>query len=230
MRKEEYINLVSKQIHYIFDRKSIEEEIKDHLEDSIFDLMEEGLSKEDAESLAVVQMGDPVEVGKMLNKEHYPLLGYFYMISLIVLILILIPMICSAVTLGSNIVQNLTPITCKNAVQEVKLDRELALSTHKVKLDYICEKEDGSYSITFRAWKKYNYSRAGWSSDLFDLKDKNGEFINASGESFYSGIGQRGSKNFNWPEDGILNIVIKIGNILTLDLKEWFDETHEKDD
>ena len=50
MNRQDFLKQVSKEIHFIFDRKSIEKELNEHLDDSITDLMEEGLSREEAES------------------------------------------------------------------------------------------------------------------------------------------------------------------------------------
>ena len=86
MNRQEYINQVRKEVHFVFDREAIENELQHHLEDSICDLMEEGISREEAEAQAVAQMGDPVEVGKQLNEEHHPVLGYMWMLSSILLI------------------------------------------------------------------------------------------------------------------------------------------------
>ena len=42
MNRQEYINQVRKEVHFVFDREAIENELQHHLEDSICDLMEEG--------------------------------------------------------------------------------------------------------------------------------------------------------------------------------------------
>ena len=53
MKKQEYLDIVTRQVRYIFDREFIEAELKEHLEDSIQDLMEDGFSYEEAEEQAV---------------------------------------------------------------------------------------------------------------------------------------------------------------------------------
>ena len=42
MNKNEFLKIVSKQIHFFLDREKIEKELSDHIEDSALDLMEEG--------------------------------------------------------------------------------------------------------------------------------------------------------------------------------------------
>ena len=85
MKKVEFLSIVRKQIRFVFDRDKIENELKQHLEDSIEDLIEEGVSWQDAELIAVEQMGNPKEVGQLLNKEHNPILGYLWAISRVAL-------------------------------------------------------------------------------------------------------------------------------------------------
>ena len=68
MNKQEFLESIRKQIHFVFDRDSIEQEYSAHIEDSVLDLMEDGYSKEEAEKIAIEQMGDPIEIGKALNE------------------------------------------------------------------------------------------------------------------------------------------------------------------
>ena len=57
MKKDEFLSIVRKQIHFVFDRDRIEDELKQHLADSIENLIGEGFSWQDAERIAVEQMG-----------------------------------------------------------------------------------------------------------------------------------------------------------------------------
>lgn len=44
MNKQEFLENIRKQIHFVFDRDSIEQEFNQHIEDSIADLISEGYS------------------------------------------------------------------------------------------------------------------------------------------------------------------------------------------
>ena len=132
MNRQEYINQVRKEVHFVFDREVIENELQNHLEDSICDLMEEGISREEAEAQAVAQMGDPVEVGKQLNKEHHPVLGYMWMLSNILLIFIL-PF--AALAIGSGLwgsFQMLTPAKVEASVEMYPIKIDFEIPTHRV--------------------------------------------------------------------------------------------------
>ena len=194
MTGKEYLQRVRKHIYYVFDRDSIEQELAQHLKDSMDDLREEGHSKEEAERLAVECMGSPDEVGKQLNKEHHPVLGYAWLASVLILIVLAVPLI---LTVGNTIymgIKTITPITMENSEKIYSLDMELELTTHKVRLDNICINKRGDYYLTYRAWTKYSYSRAGWSSELFYLQDGNGKYL---GQSSFSSSDRYGYKEFN---------------------------------
>lgn len=226
MNRQEYINQVRKEVHFVFDREVIENELQNHLEDSICDLMEEGISREEAEAQAVAQMGDPVEVGKQLNKEHHPVLGYMWMLSNILLIVIL-PF--SALAIGSGLwgsFQMLTPAKVEASVEMYPIKIDFEIPTHRVKLDNICVDDYGQYRLTYRAWRKLSYSRAGWSSDLFYLENDSGSYLSTGVMESNNLLGCYGAKDFEWPEDGILRLKLKgTDEIIEIDLEEYCDET-----
>ena len=223
MKKKEFLSIVRKQIRYVFVRDTIEEELKQHLNDSMETLIEEGFQWQDAEEEAVRQMGDPVEVGMLLNKEHKPLLGYLLVVSRI-LLCILIARVVFIFGVGAfGLIKSITPVVLENSVETYKVNLELDLPTHQVKIDNICLNENEQYCLTFRAWPKFKYSRAGWSSDCFNLENKQGEMaggatLRGSGSFLY------GSKDFEWPENSMLSIVAVDGEVIELDLTEYCDE------
>lgn len=217
MTGEEYLQRVRKHILYVFDRNSIEQELAQHLQDSMEDLREEGHSKEEAERLAVEQMGSPDEVGKQLNKEHHPALGYAWLVSVMVLILLIFPVLGSAGHAVYMAMKTITPITIENSVETYPVNMVLELPTHRVYLDNICINETGDYYLTYRAWTKYSYSRAGWSTELFYPQDSSGKYL---GQSGFSSSGRYGYKEFKRPEDGLLYLRTRDGQLIEIDLNE----------
>lgn len=223
MKKQEFLNIVRKQIRYVFVRDAIEEELKQHLNDSMEALIEEGLTWQEAEEEAVRQMGDPVEVGMLLNKEHKPLLGYLLVVSRIVLCILIVRVVIPFGVGAYGLIKSMTPVTLANSVETYKVNLELDLPTHQVKIDNICLNENEQYCLTFRAWPKIKYSRVGWSSHCFTLENKDGEM--AGGATLIgSGSFLYGSKDFEWPEDSMLYIVSVDGKVIELDLTEYCDE------
>lgn len=69
---EEYIDKLISRIRCKKARPYIEEEYRAHLEDQINANKEEGMPDEEAEKNAVLDMGNPVEVGISMDKIHRP--------------------------------------------------------------------------------------------------------------------------------------------------------------
>lgn len=72
MAWSDYITTVKEQIRNKKAKLLIEDELKDHIEEQIKAYQEDGVSYEEAEKMAVLDMGDPIEVGTELNRIHRP--------------------------------------------------------------------------------------------------------------------------------------------------------------
>ncbi len=90
MKRDDYLLLITKQIVFIYDRNTIKSEINNHIDDSIEELILEGYNLEEAEAIAIKQMGDPIQLGKELNKIHNPIIGYLYILTKYCMIILLI--------------------------------------------------------------------------------------------------------------------------------------------
>ena len=65
--RQEYLKSLTEQIRTKRARTMVAEEVEAHIEDQKQDFMAHGLGEEEAESMAVVEMGDPVEAGVKLD-------------------------------------------------------------------------------------------------------------------------------------------------------------------
>jgi len=224
MNKKDYLKKVRKEIQFIFDRDAIENELSNHIEDSIQDLMKDGLSFEEAESVAISQMGDPVEVGKLLNKEHHPLLGYLWKLSQVILIILIIQTCMLSFSLFRAF-DLLVPMTIENSVETIELDREFDIPTHHVKLDAIHLGKDGRYYLTYRSWIDYSYSRASWySMRPFRIENSSGKWLEGqlTGDDCFLGV--RDVFIFELPEDGMIILNRIEGEDIKLNVREMFYE------
>ena len=70
--RQEYLKSLTEQIRTKRARTMVAEEVEAHIEDQKQDFMAHGLGEEEAESMAVVEMGDPVETGVSLDRIHRP--------------------------------------------------------------------------------------------------------------------------------------------------------------
>lgn len=67
---DEYINSICSHVKYKKAHNEIREELLDHLEEKIEDLMESGMTEEEAVKKSILQMGDAEIIGKQLNESH----------------------------------------------------------------------------------------------------------------------------------------------------------------
>lgn len=69
------------QVRFKPDRGAIRQELEDHYEDHVKDLERVGYAHTLARERALGAMGDPVEVGRALDKVHRPWLGWLWLVS-----------------------------------------------------------------------------------------------------------------------------------------------------
>lgn len=63
------------------DHPAIRRELMDHIQDRSDELVSRGLSREAADDRTLTAMGDPAEVGVLLDAAHKPLLGWLWKVS-----------------------------------------------------------------------------------------------------------------------------------------------------
>lgn len=77
------------------DRSAIRRELEQHLMDSRFQLLDQGLGTEEADARSVAAMGDPRTVGLALDRAHSPFLGWLWELSRLVCgVLVLLTLCC----------------------------------------------------------------------------------------------------------------------------------------
>lgn len=79
---DQWIKTAVSGIRFKPDRKAVEEELRGHLEDKTADLERIFyLSHEEAEEMALKQMGDAEEIGREMANIHRPWLGWLWQVS-----------------------------------------------------------------------------------------------------------------------------------------------------
>ena len=73
MDKKKYIQTVTEQIRCKRALPLVTKELEGHIEDQKSDYMKAGMNVEEAEEAAVLEMGDPVEVGVEMDRIHRPI-------------------------------------------------------------------------------------------------------------------------------------------------------------
>lgn len=87
-----YLDAILSYVNYTPARKEIRLELSRHLEDKAEFYMSDGNTEEEAENMTIRDMGNYWKVGRALNKQHKPLLGWLmknvkaFMITAVLLI------------------------------------------------------------------------------------------------------------------------------------------------
>jgi hypothetical protein len=73
---DKFLYKVCKHVRYKGAHTGIRVELQDHIQDRIYDFIDQGYGEETAIIKSVETMGDPAEIGKGLNKQHKPYIGW----------------------------------------------------------------------------------------------------------------------------------------------------------
>lgn len=95
----EWLEIATRSIRFVPDRKAVRAELYAHLEDKTFDLMRifPDLTEKEALAMALDRMGDPEEIGAELGKIHRPWLGYLWKLSQMLVVALLVVVLATAV-------------------------------------------------------------------------------------------------------------------------------------
>lgn len=206
MKKYQYLYAVEKHVDYIFDRKKIVKELEDHIDDNIEELIHEGYTQEEAEVKAVEMMGNPHEVGKELNKLHNPWIGYLLMLSRIVVLMIILTILSTSIPYIKDTIKMLSPIVYENSEKIIKIDEDVYLSTHKLIIDNICTTNNGTYVLTYRCFRRYDYTRTPNDTTAFILIEEDGGSLigGVHRNRYFSLLGHYGEIMFKQNKDNLI--------------------------
>lgn len=84
-----YIKQVLKQVKFIVDHRSIKRELNSHIQDLIDEHQWRDLSEDELNLKILEEMGDPIDLGQSLNQVHKPILGYIWVVSRSIFIIVL---------------------------------------------------------------------------------------------------------------------------------------------
>ena len=218
---EEYIQAVTSQVHFIWDRTAIAEELRAHLTDSAEALMEEeNLSAQEAQTEAVKRMGDGKTVGQQLNQIHHPVIGWIWLITLSLAFIAGIALVGLTVNYAWDIFSCSSPYHPKEAVKIRDLNESVDLAGHVVRLDALWEEQGDQLILTYRIQNKLSYSRSGWSVTLFQILDQDGNY---GASPYFEGsslLGSRGMIRIERPDSGKLKLTFIDGQQRILDVSE----------
>ena len=205
-KMEEFLKDVLSHIKYPFVREEIKKELKDHILDKACYYREEGYDWKEAESLAIKDMGDPKEIGSLLNKEHNPIIGWLITVtSTLVALLILINsfmvgplfLVSTITTISTNPAKR---IPKEDIVYKIDVNEKVQIDDRVIKFTDVIYDKKGELHIIYKYYDKKFWRIGGWSlGSIGDISDDKGnEYFPGSGNSSGGFIsrGRRGVRDF----------------------------------
>lgn len=188
-KTEEFLDEIVSYVKFFFDRDEIRLELKDHMMDKIEYYMEVGYDWEEAEKIAIKDMGDPREIGVELNKQHNPIIGWIWRITHIALVLFMIVNIfilgsISLITIFSS--NNIRSIPKENIVYRINLNEKVQIDNRVIKFTNIIYEDNGNMNIFYKDYEKG--FRSGWSGGMGTVTDDLGTEYNGYSGSSSSGL------------------------------------------
>lgn len=153
LKREQFIRLLLHEVKFFPARARIREEYEAHFADAVERLRCQGKSEEEAEALAAERMGDPVELGRALNREHSPLIGWLLYLSRAALIVVgmgvwvfLLCVIIPSAALLVDPPENADQINAAQIVRRAEVDTWLTLDGERYYItDVVMTRENMLY-------------------------------------------------------------------------------------
>jgi len=163
--KEEFLREVLSHIRFSLDREDIRYELESHILDKKDDYIAEGYDPKEAEQMAVADMGDPVEIGVELNKQHNPIIGWLWMITNAMVVLFVVWHIF---VLGSQLLRLLfqenllNDIPKENIVYQIDVDEKVKIDDTVIHFTHVVYEKNGDLNIFFKHYDTRLWG-TGWS-------------------------------------------------------------------
>lgn len=210
--KDRFLDEVIKCIKFPFDRVEIRRELEDHILDSMEYHMENGYGEEEAEKLSVQGMGDAEIIGKALNKEHNPFVGW--MIGVTNVIIVILVIITGYVVIATTFMSlfglaDVNDIPKENIVYEVDVDRKVQIDDRVIHFTKLVYDKEGSMNIYYRSYDKRLWG-SGWSNNsIGSIYDESGnEYINGGGRASNGIFSNCLTSKRNFPRDAKELVII----------------------
>lgn len=220
-KRDEFLDAVLAEIRFFFDCHKIRKELSDHLSDSVDALMQEGWSESEAETQAVLQMGNAQEIGKALNRIHSPILGWFWLISTTLVL-------CSSVfffQIGKEALLFIQLRYFEIPIDEpkslvVSLNETFEFADNTLTLVDVIELESKEIALSFRFQDKpfHNRMRVGFTP--FAVLNSQGEEITYGGIINFVPYLTAGYVQIPFPDDGIIYLRLFDNQIFVINLFE----------
>ncbi len=213
--KDRFLDELVSQVKFSFDRADIRKELEDHILDSMEYYIEKGYDEDKAENMAVQDMGDAREIGKALNKEHNPVIGWLWKISNVLV----------GLFIGASILVGFVPMLFglfsvdpyrymekDNIVYEIDVEQKVQIDDVVIKFTKLVYDNEGDMNIYYRYYDKKLWG-IGWSNEslgeIYD--DKGNKYFNGGGHSSNGIISKSMRSIRDFPSDAMELIIVYDG-------------------
>lgn len=196
----DYAEQVLRYVQFPFDRPAIRQELEEHIEDLLSDVPE--LPEEEQPGYIRGRMGDPEVVGKALNKEHSPVLGWLWKVSGWVMWAVLLWNLPMLLGLPSTILNYVTYSSghyeppASGLVATVDCEVTGQIDDLELTIDQLRLYDNNELEICYRTFQSPFCRSAQWSFAL-----PNDCFHNEDGETFYFGGGFSKGGRISYSQD-----------------------------
>ena len=201
---DNFLDDTVKHVRFFFDRSEIRKELNDHMDDMYEDMIENGVSEKDAVRLVVEYMGDSAEIGKELDKEHKPWIGWLWIATRFVAVMLFVMVIGEAVSFGVSaagfIFDDNEYSSDGMLVYEMDIDESFRLDDDTITLDKIWYYDNGDMVVKYKRIRDFGSNAVDWSFGLHaaSFTDENGtQYLGGGGYSRGSVLGDTGFLTIN---------------------------------
>lgn len=190
LNKEKFLEEVISQVKFKYDRYEIKRELEFHILDKTEYYIEQGYHKDKAEELSINDMGNAKIIGKELNKQHNPLIGWIWHISNILLV---ITIVLSSLLVGINFISlfSRNPINDfpkSEIVYKIDIDKKVKIDDRVIHFTNVIYDKNGDMNIFYKDYNTKLWG-TGWSlGTVGEISDNLGNVYFAGGSQSSGGI------------------------------------------
>jgi hypothetical protein len=189
--KESFLDKVLRCIRFPLDREKISLELANHIADKTDYYREQGYSQEVAASMAVENMGDAKEIGRALNKQHKPFLGWLWLATNGIAALLVFHFIINlAFPVLSSVLSfnKIDRIPASDIVYQVEVNEKVKLDDGVIRFTDVVYDKNGDLNIFYQYYDTRLWG-LGWGlPSIGTISDNLGNRYLEGGSTGYGGI------------------------------------------
>lgn len=182
---DKFLENVLSYIKFPFVKDDIKFELESHILDRINYYIEQGYDSEKAEELSIKDMGDPKDIGTLLNKQHNPFLGWVLRITngMVVLFITLSALFIIPI-LGVSLFSKspIKDIPKGDIVYKIDVDEKVKIDDTVIRFTNVVYDKNGDMNI-FYEYYDTRFWGAGWSLGAI------GDVMDNLGNTYFWGSG-----------------------------------------